>query len=195
MDPFELLVEAHRPGLKATLARLVDILGAQDVRYVIGGANALSLYVRPRATIDIDAFVDGSHKEGLDKVLSAQFEVVSIGRFHSKFRQDDVEIDILYAGSPADDYAVASARDAVILGTKLKAPSPEALVWLYLISDEPRHFADAIEILRALPGLDLGRLRREIERQQPELIAKLEKMLTTAREPVVSYEDSRARRK
>jgi hypothetical protein len=195
MDPFELLVEAHRPGLKATLARLVDILGAQDVRYVIGGANALSLYVRPRATIDIDAFVDGSHKEGLDKVLSAQFEVVSIGRFHSKFRQDDVEIDILYAGSPADDYAVASARDAVILGTKLKAPSPEALVWLYLISDEPRHFADAIEILRALPGLDLGRLRREIERQQPELIAKLEKMLTTAREPVVSYEDSRGRRK
>jgi hypothetical protein len=195
MDPFELLVEAHRPGLKAALARLVDILGAQGVRYVIGGANALSLYVRPRATIDIDAFVDGSHKEGLDKVLSAQFDAVSIGRFHSKFRQGDVEIDILYAGSPADDYAVASARDAVILGTKLKAPSPEALVWLYLISGEPRHFADAIEILRALPGLDLGRLRREIERQQPELIIKLEKMLTTAREPVVSYEESRARRK
>ena len=195
MDPFELLVEAHRPGLKATLARLVDILGAQDVRYVIGGANALSLYVRPRATIDIDAFVDGLHKERLDKVLSQQFEVVNIGRFHSKFRQGDVEIDILYAGSPADDYAVASARDAVILGTKLKAPSPEALVWLYLLSDEPRHFADAIEILRALPGLDLGRLRREIQRQQPELIIKLEKMLTTAREPIVSYEESRGRRK
>ena len=61
MDPFELLIEAHRPGLKAALARLVDILRKHDVRYVIGGANALSLYVRPRSTIDIDAFVDISH--------------------------------------------------------------------------------------------------------------------------------------
>jgi hypothetical protein len=195
MDPFELLIEAHRPGLKAALARLVDVLRAHDVRYVIGGANALSLYVRPRATIDIDAFVDLSHKERLDKTLATEFEVVNIGRYHSKFRQGDVEIDILYAGAPADDYALASARDAVILGAKLKAPSPEALVWLYLVSDEPRHYADAVEILRALPALDITRLRKELARKQPELIAKLEKLQTTAREPIASYEESRSRRK
>jgi hypothetical protein len=194
MDPFELLVEAHRPAMKAVLARLVDILRAHDVRYVIGGANALSLYVRPRATIDIDAFVDASHKEKLDKVLAERFELVNIGRFHSKFRQADVEVDILYAGASAEDYALASAREAVILGTKLKAPSPEALVWLYLMSDEPRHFADAIEVLRSVPSLDVARLRKELERHQPELIAKLEKMQTTAREPVPSYEESRSRR-
>ena len=121
--------------------------------------------------------------------------MVNIGRFQSKFRQGDVEIDILYAGAPADDYALASARDAVILGAKVKAPSPEALLWLYLVSDEPRHYADAVEILRSLPALDIGRLRRELERKQPELIPKLEKMQTTAREPVQSYEESRARRK
>ena len=194
MDPFELLIEAHRPAMKAVLARLVDILRAHDVRYVIGGANALSLYVRPRATIDIDAFVDMGHKENLDKVLAGEFEVVNVGRFHSKFRRADVEVDILYAGASADDYALASARDAVILGTKLKAPSPEALVWLYLISDEPRHFADAIEILRSVPSLDLARLRKELEQRQPQLIAKLDKMQATAREPVSSYEDSRSRR-
>jgi len=194
MDPFELLVEAHRPGLKAALARLVDLLRKHDVRYVIGGANALSLYVRPRATIDIDAFVDLSHKQKLDDTLSREFEVVNIGRYHSKFKDGDVEIDILYAGAPADDYALASARDAVILGAKLKAPSPEALVWLYLVSDEPRHYADAVDILRSLPALDITRLRMELERQQPELLAKLDKMQTTAREPVSSYEESRARR-
>lgn len=87
MDPFELLIEAHRPGLKAALARLVSILRKHDVRYVIGGANALSLYVRPRSTIDIDAFVDISHKQALDETLSAAFEVVNTGRFQSKFRQ------------------------------------------------------------------------------------------------------------
>src|SRR5919198_5275829 len=113
MDPFELLIEAHRPAMKAVLARLVEVLHAHDVRYVIGGANALSLYVRPRATIDIDAFVDAGNKSEVDKILAAQFEVVNIGRFHSKFRQADVEIDILYAGASAEDYALASAREAV----------------------------------------------------------------------------------
>jgi len=194
MDPFALLIEAHRPALKAVLARLVELLQSHDVQYVIGGANALSLYVRPRATIDIDAFVDLADKDELDTLLAGEFEVVSLGRFHSKFRQADVEIDILYAGANAEDYALASARDAVILGTKLRAPSPEALLWLYLASDEPRHMGDAIELLRSVPALDVGRLRRELEAGQPELLPKLERMLTTARQPVPSYEESRARR-
>jgi len=194
MDAFELLVEAHRPAMKAVLAKLVGMLHAQGVRYVIGGANALSLYVRPRMTIDVDAFVDAGHKEELDKLLASQFEVVNIGRFHSKFRQADVEIDILYAGASAEDFALANARDAVILGTKLKAPSPEALLWLYLASAQEQNFLDAINLIRSNPALDLGLVRKQIERHQPELIAKLEKMLSTARQPVPSYEESRARR-
>src|SRR5204862_2850608 len=124
---------------KAALARLVELLHSHDVRYVIGGANALSLYVDPRMTVDVDAFVDVSRKDELDRLLAAQFEVLSIGRFHSKFRQGDVDIDILYTGAKAEDFAVAHPRDAVILGTQLKAASPEALLWLYLLSDEPRH--------------------------------------------------------
>src|SRR5207302_376961 len=129
MDAFELLVEAHRPAMKAVLAKLVQLLEAHNVRYVIGGANALSLYVRPRMTVDVDAFVDPTRKADIDKLLAAEFEVVKIGGFHSKFKHADVEIDILYAGASAEDFALANARDAVILGTKLKEPSPEALLW------------------------------------------------------------------
>jgi hypothetical protein len=194
MDPFELLVEAHRPAMKPVLAKLVGILRAHDVRYVIGGANALSLYVRPRMTVDVDAFVDAARKEELDKLLAAEFELVSIGMFHSKFKQADVEIDILYAGAKAEDFALANARDAVILGTRLKAPSPEALLWLYLVSSQEQNFVDALNLIRSNPALDLGLVRQQVERHQPELVAKLEKMLTTARQPVMSYEESRARR-
>jgi hypothetical protein len=194
MDPFELLVEAHRPAMKPVLAKLVGILRAHDVRYVIGGANALSLYVRPRMTVDVDAFVDAARKEELDKLLAAEFELVSIGMFHSKFKQADVEIDILYAGAKAEDFALANARDAVILGTRLKAPSPEALLWLYLASSQEQNFVDALNLIRSNPALDLGLVRQQVERHQPELVAKLEKMLTTARQPVMSYDESRARR-
>ena len=194
MDAFELLVEAHRPAMKPVLAKLVRLLEAHKVRYVIGGANALSLYVRPRMTVDIDAFVDPAEKERLEPLLTSHFQLVRIGQFHSKFKEADVEIDILYAGARAEDFALANARDAVILGTKLKAPSPEALLWLYLVSEKPINFADALEIMRSAPGVDAALVREQLERHQPELLAKLEKMLHTARQPVPSYEESRARR-
>jgi hypothetical protein len=194
MDAFELLVEAHKPAMKTVLAKLVRLLEAHHVRYVIGGANALSLYVRPRMTVDVDAFVDVAERERLDKLLAADFEVLSIGRFHSKFRQAEVEIDILYAGASAEDFAVANGRDAVILGTKLKAASPEALLLLYLNSEKPVNGADAIELLRSQPALDLRSVRKQLERHQPELLPKLENMLHKARQPVSSYEESRARR-
>ena len=194
MDAFELLVEAHRPAMKAVLAKLVEIFRAHAVRYVIGGANALSLYVRPRMTVDVDAFVDAARKDEIDKILAAHFEIVNIGRFHSKFKHANVEIDILYAGASAEDFALANARDAVILGTKLKAASAEALLWLYLVSEKELNFFDAVELIRSVPGLDLALVRRQLEKHDPARLAKLEKMLATAREPVISYEASRARR-
>jgi hypothetical protein len=194
MDSFELLVAAHRPGMKATLARLVEILRAHDIRYVIGGANALSLYARPRMTIDIDAFVDGKRKDELDHVLAKTFAVVSVGQFHSKFKDGDVEVDILYAGADAEDFALAHARDAAILGTKLKAASPEALLWLYLVSEKEQNYVDAIELVRANPSIDLAELRNQLERGDRRALAKLEKVLTTARQPESSYEASRKRR-
>ena len=106
----------------------------------------------------------------------------------------DIEIDILYAGARAEDFALANARDAVILGTKLKAASPEALLWLYLVSEKPINFADALEIMRSAPGVDVALVREQLERHQPELLGKLEKMVHAARQPVPSYEESRARR-
>src|SRR3954468_18814479 len=105
MDAFELLVEAHRPAMKAVLAKLVRLLEAQNVRYVIGGANALSLYVRPRMTVDVDAFVDAARKDEIDNFLAGEFDLLNIGRFHSKFKQADVEIDVLYAGASAEEFA------------------------------------------------------------------------------------------
>jgi hypothetical protein len=194
MDPFELLVEAHRPAMKAVLARLVHILSAHGVRYVIGGASALSLYVRPRMTVDIDAFVDPARKQEIDRLLAGQFDVISIGGFHSKFKSADVEIDILYAGAEAEDFAIASCRDAVILGTRLKAASPEALLWLYLVSEKELNFFDAVQLIRSVPGLDTAAVRKRLQQHDPVRLAKLDAMLSKAREPEISYEASRARR-
>jgi hypothetical protein len=194
MDEFELLIDAHRPAMKRALAELAELFRAHDVRYAIGGANALSLYVRPRMTIDIDAFVDPARKDEIERLLAARFETVHLGRFHSKFKRADVEIDILYAGARAEDFALADARDATILGTPVKAASPEALLWLYLVSSNEQNFVDAIRLLRSQPGLDLARVRKELERHEPALLVKLDNLLRSAKEPERSYEASRASR-
>src|SRR4051812_5169671 len=161
MDEFELLVEAHRPAMKPVLAKLVRLFQAHKVRYVIGGANALSLYVRPRMTIDVDAFVDPAEKERLEQLLIAHFRLIRTGQFHSKFEDAGVEIDILYAGGSAEEFALANTRDAVILGTKVKAASPEALLWLYLVSDQAQNFVDALNLLRSNPAIDIGLVRQQ----------------------------------
>ncbi|HEY5900718.1 MAG TPA: hypothetical protein VIV54_24345, partial [Burkholderiales bacterium] len=145
-------------------------------------------------TVDVDAFVDAARKDEIDRLLAAQFELVSIGRFHSKFRQADVEIDILYGGASAEDFALGSARDAVILGTNVKVPSPEALLWLYLVSTNEQNFVDALGLIRSVERLDLALVRKQLELHQPELLGKLDKLVTTAREPAPSYEESRAGR-
>jgi hypothetical protein len=194
MDAFELLVQAYRPAMKAVLGKLVEVFRAHDVRYVIGGANALSLYVRPRMTVDIDAFVDPARKEEMDKLLASQFQIVDIGRFHSKFKDADVEIDILYGGARPEDFALAQARDAVLLGTPVKVASPEALLWLYLVSEKEQNFVDAVELIRSFPQVDLPLLRKSIGESDRDALAKLERILTTARQPVSSYEASRALR-
>ena len=194
MGQFDVLVEAYRPSMKGMLAKLIGVFHGHDVRYVIGGANALSLYVRPRMTVDVDAFVDPARKDEIDKILVAHFEIVKIEEFYSKFKKADVEIDIRCAGTSAEEFALANARDAVILGTKLKAASPEALLWLYLVSSRDQNFIDAVQLLRSQPGLDLQRVRKELERHDPQLLAKLEKMQASARKPEISYEASRARR-
>jgi hypothetical protein len=193
MDAFELLVQAHRPAMKPVLARLVLILESQQVRYVIGGANALSLYVRPRMTLGVDAFVELARKAEMDTLLASEFQVVNVGNLQSKFREADVEIDIRYAGTSAEEFALANVRHAVILGTKLKAPSAEALLWLYLASAQEQNVVDARKLLRANLALDIKLVRVQLERHQPDLLPKLEKMLHRARQSVASDEESRRR--
>ena len=194
MDAFELLVEAHRPAMKLVLAKLVEILRAHDVRYVIGGANALSLYVRPRMTIDIDILVDATQRNEVEEALSSCFEVVSSGSSHSKFNAADVEIDVRYATTSGERFALDESRDAIILGTKVRAPSPEALVWLYLLSKREQNFVDGAGLMRSQPALDFSRLHSLVEQYDSALIGTLHEMQTSARRPIISYEESRARR-
>lgn len=195
MAAFELLVEAHRPTLKAILRRVVTLLTEQGARYVISGAVALSLYIRPRMTIDIDVLVERHQRAEIDKLFSAKFEVRSLDHFQSRFGEGGVTIDVRYAHTEAEEFALANGIDATILGTSVRAASPEALVWLYLFSDYAQNFVDGLLIIRDGRIADVEAMRNRIHQADPGLIPKLQEMVEAASRPVLSYEESRARRK
>ena len=187
-------MEAWRPRLKEILASLIELLHAHDVRYAVIGANALSLYIDPRMTIDIDVLVDGAQRRHVERILASRFEAVSSDHACATFRDGDVTVDVRYAGTAADEFALKNAVDGVILGTELRAASPEALLRLYLLSERPQNFADGVMIIRSRPAVDVTRLRRVVAADGPASVERLEEMVAAAAKPVISYEESRARR-
>lgn len=124
----------------------------------------------------------------------SHFEFVSAEGNLSKFRISDVEVDVRYARSSAERFALDEARDAVVLGTKLLAASPEALLWLYLHSKRLQNFVDGIGVIRSQSELELLRLSALVERDDPALAQRLDEIIAAARRPEISYEESRARR-
>jgi hypothetical protein len=68
------------------------------------------------------------------------------------------------------------------------------LLWLYLVSEKELNFFDAVQLIRSVPGLDTAAVRKRLQQHDPVRLAKLDAMLSKAREPEISYEASRARR-
>lgn len=149
MNLYEILIESHKPNLSSTLSEIKDILEQNNIRFVLAGANALSIYSHnPRMTVDIDFFVDYEDKNKLENVLSKFSEY--FGKYHSKFKMNGVEIDILYGGDYCEDYALFHVVEKKIFGKTIKTVSPEALLILYLNSEKSQNFEDAKVLVKSV---------------------------------------------
>lgn len=170
--------------MKTVMAELITLLHDNNVDYVICGANALSLYSkRPRMTIDIDAFVDINQKQKVDTLLSQHFKLINHSKLHSKFMKSGVEVDILYAGSSAEEYAIKHKRKASILGVSMNVTSPDSLLWLYVVSGKEQNTVDAIELVRSSKNININLVKDEIKKHNPHLLDKLEMILNKANIP------------
>ena len=134
------------------MRELVDVLNEKRIAYTVCGANALSVYsARPRTTIDIDVFIDSAQRHDIESaMIDSKFAIVYISASHSKFVKHGVEIDLLYAGNAAERWGISSAYTANILGVGVKSATPEALLWLYVLSMKDQNTVDAIELLKSV---------------------------------------------
>lgn len=183
MKVYEILTEAFSPNMKVVLKELISLFSKHRINYVIGGANALAIYSeRPRTTVDIDAFVSIDQKEVLDKaMLDAKFNLIYNKAFQSKFEKLGVEVDLLYAGNDAEKWSISKAKKNSILGVAVKAATPEALLWLYLVSSKRQNFVDAIELVKSVKNLNIEEVKSHIKSDE-KLVEKLDQIIKFAGE-------------
>ena len=185
MRIYELLSEAYVPALKTVLREVVDILERDRIAYVMGGANALAIYSeRPRTTVDIDFFIVGEDKNKIESVLvDNEFEIVYIEQWQSKFKKHDVEIDLLYVGNAAEQYALKTGKKHKLFDVTVNSVDNLALLWLYLVSDKEQNFVDAIELVRSNPDMRISDIEQYLTDSE---LAMLDDIVIRARKKVSS---------
>lgn len=185
------------PLLEA-LSDLVSLLRAEQVSGVLIGGVAASLLGRPRLTRDLDAIVLLG-EERWERFLSAS------ARFRFAPRRSDalafakrarvlllrhepsgIEADIIFAGLPFEEEAIARAVLVEFEGIRLPLPTAEDLVIMKAVANRPRDLADIEALLDAHRNFNVRRVRRWVREfaailDRPQINSDLETALAQRR--------------
>ncbi len=147
----------------------MDLLGAHDIPFLLGGAYALSIYTGlARHTKDVDFFLRGSD---VDRTL-ALFEAhgfrgeKTFPHWLAKIHSGENFIDLIYgAGNglcEVDDSWFERAHDEEFLDKKVKVIAPEEIIWMKAFIQERERFdgADIVHLIQSCAEkIDWGHLR------------------------------------
>lgn len=149
-QPFERLL-GH---LRDTMARATRALRGIGAGHAVIGAVALGKVGAPRFTEDIDFLVDPAlWREASLALRAAGFVPNPEGPAPSELlarfidRRTGAGVDLLFGVGDPEESAREAAVKTTVFGTSVPVASAEFLLWMYLLSDEPRHEADGIELL------------------------------------------------
>ena len=184
--------------LREALSALISLLRAERVSGILIGGVAASLLSRPRLTRDIDAIVLLG-EEHWEKFLStaARFgfaarrpDALTFARqahvLLLRHEPSEIEADVVFAGLPFEEEAIARAVWVDFEGVRLPLPTIEDLVIMKAVANRPRDLADIEALLDAQRNLDLRRVRRWVREfaaalDRPSILSDLETALARRR--------------
>jgi hypothetical protein len=149
------------PKWRGFIKRLADALDAHDVEFAVIGAMALGKRAgRVRATEDIDILVN----EESQRAVTAAMKDAGLARTAGswplvKYSDGLLEVDVLCGVGDPEESAIALAAEVPLFGRSVKVATRPFLLWMYLLSDQPRHHDDALNVIRAMNGAELAQLR------------------------------------
>jgi hypothetical protein len=161
--------------LEAALTDITGFLADAGVPYMVIGGYANLHWGRPRLTQDLDVTVRLAEHDwpAFVERLSRRYTVLPPEPL--AFLRDtrvlpistptQVRVDLIMAGLPYEEQAMARARDVVVAGRAVRVCAPEDLVLHKLASERPRDHEDVEGvILRQAKALDRDYLDPWVER-------------------------------
>lgn len=189
--------EALSP-LVAPLHDLTAWLQAEQVPAVIIGGVAASLLGRPRTTQDADVLVQVA-EESWDYFLGTappygfKARIADAVEFARQSRMlllqhaaSKTNIDIMFAGLPFEEEAIARAIPFDVAGVPVPILSPEDFIVMKASAHRLHDLADIDSVLDAHPKVNLRRIRRWVRlfadaMENPEIVEDLERLLAKSR--------------
>jgi hypothetical protein len=169
------------PGAERFYRRVLDELGARQVRYLVGGAFALEHYTGiARPTKDLDLFVRPADCDRVLEVMAAagyETELTSTV-WIAKIREASEFVDVIFNSgngiAEVDDAWFEHAEPATLLGTTVDLCPPEETIWSkgYVMERERYDGADVVHLIRACGRrLDWKRLLARFDTHWPVLLS------------------------
>jgi hypothetical protein len=133
-------------------AETIAALTSARIKYVLAGTLAYGLYARARATDNITVLVREDARARVQHALGvAGFRPTK--NLPSPLDFEDpttgIDLNVLLAANDVGTAAVDHAEQHSAFGLTTWVINAEYLVWLYCLSDLPRPFANAVELVKA----------------------------------------------
>ncbi len=153
------------PKWRGFIKRLADALDAHGVDFAVIGGMALGKQTRRvRSTEDIDILVEEESKRAVFKAMKeAGLERIEGTWPLVKYSDGLLEVDVLCGTSDPEVSALALAVETPLFGRPVKVATRVFLLWMYLLSDQLRHHADGLNVIRAMNGAELTQLKMYLQ--------------------------------
>jgi hypothetical protein len=162
------------PALDDVLAAVAAAMHEIAARWYLFGAQAATLWGRPRLTADVDVTAEIS-PEHVDKFIEAMKQQGFTLRFDDRdfvsrtrvfpFLHDrtGLPLDVVLAGPGLEEEFLNRAINVQLERTMVPVISPEDLIVTKVLAGRPKDIEDIRGILRErATSLDLGRIRRTL---------------------------------
>lgn len=182
IEPSPKAVLGEAPPLPDKVIAIHEALHAAKLPHALGGALALAYYATPRATIDIDlnVFIPAARwREAIGAlgplgIAAEDLDSNALERDgQCRLWWGDNAVDLFFAYDPIHDEMRKQARRVPFGGSTVPILAPEHLAVCKAMFDRRKDWLDIEQMLIATDELDLGQVRKWLERmvgrQDPRL--------------------------
>ncbi|HEY7334297.1 MAG TPA: nucleotidyl transferase AbiEii/AbiGii toxin family protein [Bryobacteraceae bacterium] len=179
--------------LEEAALELAGVLDELHLRYMLIGGAAVGFWGEPRATLDVDLtiWVEPDEFQSTVEAFVARFalrtaqalEIARQSRVLLIRASNGVPVDLLFASWPIEKQAIERAVLRPIGNAGLRVAPLDYLLFLKLISERPKDFADAEALMRRHRGtFDATWLESELSAlseslAQPDMLSRFQRLL------------------